>query len=216
MICPQCGRSMTGTTPEKSYCMKCDILIHTPSGIAYTGNPEKDKFIGVPGVLLNDPRLDFAATLGPAALLLTWKDGSTFRMEKVPCLAITGLDTGERKQSEVASLGSAAGAALGAGLAFGVLSLVEQALTSVKTLKVKTEAKEYEMWVPEATKWADRLKAQQTGQVRTFVEPTAKPQPSVDCRQVADVVKPTKFCRECGAKIPRDSTYCEKCGTRLA
>jgi len=59
-------------------------------------------------------------------------------------------------------------------------------------------------------------KAQQTGQVRTLVEPTAKPQPSVNGRQVADVVKPTKFCRECGAKIPRDSTYCEECGARLA
>jgi hypothetical protein len=28
--------------------------------------------------------------------------------------------------------------------------------------------------------------------------------------------KPTKFCRRCGAKIPRDSTYCEECGARLA
>jgi len=26
----------------------------------------------------------------------------------------------------------------------------------------------------------------------------------------------TKYCRECGAKIPRDSTYCEECGARLA
>ena len=31
----------------------------------------------------------------------------------------------------------------------------------------------------------------------------------------ADVVKPTKFCRECGAEIPRESKYCEKCGVRL-
>jgi hypothetical protein len=59
-------------------------------------------------------------------------------------------------------------------------------------------------------------KAQQAGLVRTLAEPTAKPQPSVNGRQVADVVKPTKFCRECGANIPRDSKYCEKCGTRLA
>jgi hypothetical protein len=58
-------------------------------------------------------------------------------------------------------------------------------------------------------------KAQQTGQVRTLVEPTAKPQPSVNGRQVADVVKPTKFCRGCGASIPRDSTFCEECGTKL-
>jgi ribosomal protein L40E len=26
----------------------------------------------------------------------------------------------------------------------------------------------------------------------------------------------TKFCRECGAKIPRDSTFCEECGAKLA
>jgi len=41
------------TTPDKSYCMKCDILLHTPSGIAYTGYPDEDKFIKVPSVLLN-------------------------------------------------------------------------------------------------------------------------------------------------------------------
>jgi hypothetical protein len=91
---------------------------------------------------------------------MTWKDGKAFRMEKVPYRAITGLDTGERRQSEVASLGSAAGAALGAGLAFGALSLVEQALTHVKTLKVKTEAKEYEIWVPDAAAWTDKLRQQ--------------------------------------------------------
>ena len=73
-------------------------------------------------------------------------------MEKVPYRAITGLYTGERRQSEVASLESAVGPALGAGLAFGALSSVEQALTHAKTLNVKTEAKEYEIWVPEAAK----------------------------------------------------------------
>ena len=30
------------------------------------------------------------------------------------------------------------------------------------------------------------------------------------------VVPPARFCRECGAKIPRDSIYCEECGTTLA
>lgn len=37
-----------------------------------------------------------------------------------------------------------------------------------------------------------------------------KPQPS----EVE--LKPTKYCRNCGAKIPRDSTYCEECGTNLS
>jgi sensor histidine kinase regulating citrate/malate metabolism len=41
--------------------------------------------------------------------------------------------------------------------AFGALSLVEEALTKVKTLKVKTEANEYEIWVPDAAAWTDKL-----------------------------------------------------------
>jgi hypothetical protein len=28
-------------------------------------------------------------------------------------------------------------------------------------------------------------------------------------------IGPTKFCRECGAKIPRDSIFCEECGKRI-
>jgi ribosomal protein L40E len=28
-------------------------------------------------------------------------------------------------------------------------------------------------------------------------------------------ITPTKFCRECGAKIPRDSVFCEECGKQL-
>jgi hypothetical protein len=27
---------------------------------------------------------------------------------------------------------------------------------------------------------------------------------------------PTMFCRECGAKIPRDSKFCERCGSKVA
>ena len=159
--CSKCGRKMISTTPDKAYCMKCDILIHIPSGVAYTGDPEEDKFIGLPGVLFGEPRNDFAATLGPDALLLTWKDGNESRMEKVPYQTIVGLDVGERRQSEIDSLESAVGAALGAGLAFGALSAIEQAMTRVKTPKVKTEPKQYEIWVPDAVAWAERIKKQQ-------------------------------------------------------
>ena len=31
----------------------------------------------------------------------------------------------------------------------------------------------------------------------------------------AQPVSPTKFCRFCGAKIPRDSTFCEECGGKI-
>jgi len=32
---------------------------------------------------------------------------------------------------------------------------------------------------------------------------------------IPDTLVPAKFCRRCGAKIPRDTEYCEECGTRL-
>jgi len=63
-------------------------------------------------------------------------------------------------------------------------------------------------------------KAQQTGQLRTVSEPVSSATPSMmeqtQTGQVPAIVPPTKFCSECGAKIPRDSMYCEVCGARLA
>jgi len=70
-------------------------------------------------------------------------------------------------------------------------------------------------------------KAQQTGQVQILKpervearapDATVKPQPPVSgevAGERSDITKPTKFCRKCGAKIPRDSEFCEECGTRL-
>lgn len=36
-----------------------------------------------------------------------------------------------------------------------------------------------------------------------------------DEKKSAESKKKTKYCRECGASIPRDSTFCEKCGAKL-
>jgi hypothetical protein len=59
-------------------------------------------------------------------------------------------------------------------------------------------------------------KAQQTGQPRTFVEPT-KPSTTPSVAQQASVTSPpTKFCRNCGARILSDSKFCEECGKALA
>jgi len=67
-------------------------------------------------------------------------------------------------------------------------------------------------------------KAQEAGQVRTIIEPvsaagiTTPVQTSsipIRERETPIVVPPTKFCRECGAKIPRDSGFCEECGSKL-
>ena len=184
----------------------------------------------------------------------------------------------ERRQSEVASLESAAGPALGAGLAFGALSLVEQALTHVKTIKVKTESREYEIWVPDAIVWTHMLRQQlslrtpglpptverlgvEDRKAMTLCPVCGKPlsraafrcascgesmekadladQPSIqqliDTDRIASVPRakapapspvPTggashaglplqKFCRFCGAKILRDSAFCEECGRGL-
>ena len=38
---------------------------------------------------------------------------------------------------------------------------------------------------------------------------------TVVTKQEAQPRASTKFCRECGAKIPRDSVFCEKCGSKL-
>ena len=39
--------------------------------------------------------------------------------------------------------------------------------------------------------------------------------PSTTVASVAPMQRITKFCRECGVKIPRDSKYCEECGKKL-
>jgi len=53
-----------------------------------------------------------------------------------------------RKQGEIASVDSMAG---------GLFSTIELALMKVKTLKIKTERKEYEIWVPQTAEWANRI-----------------------------------------------------------
>jgi len=59
-------------------------------------------------------------------------------------------------------------------------------------------------------------KNQQTGQVGTLVQPTVPTTTPSVAQQAPATSPPTKFCRACGAKIPRDSIYCEECGTSLA
>jgi ribosomal protein L40E len=39
------------------------------------------------------------------------------------------------------------------------------------------------------------------------------PEPQVSLAEPPD--RETKFCRKCGAKIPRDSIFCEECGAKL-
>lgn len=151
--CPKCGKLMTSTTPVKAYCMKCDILVHTPSGVAFTGDPSQDKFIGSIAMLLA-PAREGEATLGPDALILNWKEGKEARIEKIAYSTVTGIDVLERKLSEISTQGSVGGAILGG----GIWGLAEMYLSHAKTLKISTQQKNYEMFVPEAEKWAERLR----------------------------------------------------------
>jgi hypothetical protein len=212
MMCPKCGKNMTNTTDTKAYCMKCDILIHTPSGVAFTGDPAKDKFIGSIAMLLA-PSREGEATLGPDTLILNWKEGNEARIEKIAYPTMTGIDLLERKLSEISTQGSVAGAVLGA----GVWGLAEMYLSHAKTLKISTQQKKYEVFVPEAEKWADRLQGQMAtshtqGGGPDFASRTEPARTS----DKAQPIPPTKFCRECGASIPRDSKYCKECGASLA
>jgi hypothetical protein len=53
--------------------------------------------------------------------------------------------------------------------------------------------------------------------VEKIVPPTAKePKQGPGPQHEPPKLVSTKYCRECGAKIPRDSIFCEECGTRLA
>jgi hypothetical protein len=53
-------------------------------------------------------------------------------------------------------------------------------------------------------------KTEKTAAEESKTEQQQKPQPS----EVE--LKPTKFCRNCGAKIPKDSTFCKECGKNLS
>jgi len=160
MACPKCGRNMTSTTPEKAYCMKCDILIHIPSGVAYTGVPEEDKFIGSPAVFLHQYMREGEATLGPDALVLNWNEGKESKVEKIPYATVTNLDVAQRKVSEVTSLDSVVSGILAGGW---LMTLLEMHLTHVKTLRINTwqknYEKNYEIFVPKAHEWVDKLRS---------------------------------------------------------
>jgi len=60
------------------------------------------------------------------------------------------------------------------------------------------------------TSTSAKLQANQP--VRPGFETIKKPP---ELAKEATKIRPTKFCRQCGAKTPRESTFCEECGTKL-
>lgn len=146
---------MTDTTPTKAYCMKCDILVHLPSGIAFTGRIDEDKFIGSPAVWMDQRTENLEATAAQDSLILTWKEGKAFGQRKIPYASMTAIDFGKRKESEIISNEAAF---IGGGLA----GIAMSALTHVQTLIVKTTVGNYELYISQASDWAERLKSLMT------------------------------------------------------
>jgi hypothetical protein len=65
---------MIHVTPTKVICEKCDMAVHTPTGLPYTGDPEHDKFIGMTAILHDSPQTienHPECTLASDALILT-------------------------------------------------------------------------------------------------------------------------------------------------
>lgn len=159
--CPKCGKKMTSTTAEKTYCMKCDILIHAPSGVAYTGNVDEDKFIGSPAVWFGDKKRNVEATAALDSLMLTWKEGKTFAQRRIPYAAITSVEFGTRKESEGVSLEAAiTGAIVGGGLLLSIGAAGMSEFGQVRTLVVRLREGDYELYVSQPSDWADRLRGQ--------------------------------------------------------
>jgi len=68
----------------------------------------------------------------------------------------------------------------------------------------------FTLWQPPPT----LAVAPTTPPIQEPVIPTAETSSAVAPTTVMPAM-PTKFCRFCGAKIPRDSMYCEECGAKL-
>jgi hypothetical protein len=146
---------MTETTPTKGYCMKCGISIHIPSGVAYTGRPEEDTFIGSPARWMGKGRgtiaEDLEATLASDALILTWKRGETYDQEKIPYDEITSVRMGKKKESQVATREARV-------IGPSPLQVAMGYLERVQTLILRTKHGDYEILVSKPSDWVDRLR----------------------------------------------------------
>jgi hypothetical protein len=188
--------------------LKCDILIHLPSGIAFTGRSEEDTFIGSIAYLLypleklvSMPKEDakkivrsetkmvqlpigdqftylpfvekgresLEATLGPDALILTWKGKKGPGTERIRYSDMTSALLVDIKPKEPSPRARAASIALGALAAgpIGAAAAATRTFPSYQLLRVKTTSRDYQMFVPQAADWVDRLREQGVNAGRT-------------------------------------------------
>lgn len=179
---------MTDTTKEKSYCMKCDILVHRPSGVAYTGIPSYDKLIGSPAILFGEKRESLAATLGTEGLILTWTENKQTRREDIPYSSISEIGIRIRKKHEIPNFVELAGATLAAGV-FGLAIALAEQFAEISTLTLQTGMRSLEIWLTEPYAWVKEIKSRM---------PAIKP-----------------VCPSCHKEIVSDFSTCPYCGYKL-
>jgi len=204
---------MTDTTEEKSYCMKCDVLVHRPSGVAYTGVPSYDRFIGSPAILFGEKRDSLSATLGIVGLILTWTENKKTRREEISYLSFSEIGIGRRKKSEILSYSGLAAATLAAGvigLALGALEYFGE----IPTLAIRTGVRSLEMWLTEPNAWAAEIQSRMSA-----IKPLC---PSCSREIASDFsicpycgYKLMPNCPSCGREVRPDFILCPSCGTKL-
>jgi predicted RNA-binding Zn-ribbon protein involved in translation (DUF1610 family) len=189
--------------------MKCDILIHLPSGVAFTGRSDEDKFIGSPAIWFGERKKDIEVTSAQDSLILTWKEGKAFEQRKLPYASMTHIGFGGRKETEVVSNEArVAGALVGAGwVSLALAGTVE--FGHVRTLVMKTRDDDYELYLSQASDWAERLRTKTGLDISELPDTAASESISLKSRKVM------VLCPRCGQPISRAASRCERCGESM-
>lgn len=208
---------MTDTTPTKAYCMKCDILVHLPSGFAFTGLPDEDKFIASPAIWFGEKNKAIEVTAAQDSLTLMWHEGKALEQRKIPYTVITGVDFGVKQfgskdSSAMFTVPMIAGLF---GPLVGTIALAAAHSTGalppgpayVQTLLIRTNEGDYELFVSKVADWAERL-CRKAG-LKTPQLPPGVARLSLEDRRLM------ALCPRCGEPISRAAFQCGSCGESM-
>lgn len=109
--------------------------------------------------LVEKNRENLEATLGPEALILTWKGKKGTEVESIAYTDMTSALLVDMKQelSPIARAAIIATGYMGAGM-IGAAMAAMRTFPSYQLLRVKTKGRDYEMFVPQASDWVERLR----------------------------------------------------------
>jgi ribosomal protein L40E len=183
--CPKCGRD-TSVVAAGIYCPKCDVLLDS------TGQPIVPNY-GTAANMSRAPK-SLAPPVGEfdvwiPILLLVAMFFLGFLSFWLSVFALVGATLYVHSNSKKFGIGG------GRAVITLLFSIIGLPLYAYDLHKLR--------------------KAQRTSQLERFLEPTAPAATPSTAQQVPATSPPTKFCRHCGAKIPRNSAYCEECGEKL-